>query len=155
MPADSVVGRTRGDRVPRPFPRLDARRKLQRISAILMGKPTNVVSIHPYFKVKPGKLAEARAMLRQFIAKSSHEELLLQYDFTINGDMIHCRESYRGAAGLEAHLKNVGPVLDEFVKLVEIARLEVHGPAAELAKLKPGLAGLNPTWFELECGVTD
>jgi hypothetical protein len=31
-------------------------------------------------------------------------------------------------------------------------RLEVHGPAAELDKLRGPLAGLDPQWFELVPG---
>ena len=119
-----------------------------------MSHSTNFVSIHPYFRVKPGKLAEAKAMLPQFIAKASTEELLLHYDFTINGDEIHCREAYAGAAGLLAHVENVGTVLGEFLKIVELTRVEVHGPADELAKLRGPLADLKPAWFIYECGVS-
>lgn len=118
-----------------------------------MSHPTNVVSIHPYFKAKPGKLAEAKAMLPKFIATTSPEKLMLYYDFTLNGEEIHCREAYVGAEGLLAHLDNVGAVLGEFLKLVDLVRVEVHGPAEELAKLKGPLAGLNPAWFVYEGGV--
>jgi hypothetical protein len=34
--------------------------------------------------------------------------------------------------------------------IVDLTRLEVHGPAAELEKLKAPLAHLNPAWFEVE-----
>ena len=119
-----------------------------------MSHSTNIVSIHPYFKAKPGKLAEARTMLPRFVAKVATEKLTLHYDFTLNGDEIHCRESYAGAEGLLAHIENVGAVLGEFLKIVDITRVEVHGPAEELAKLKGPLAGLKPAWFVYECGVS-
>ena len=32
----------------------------------------------------------------------------------------------------------------------DLTRLEVHGPAAELEKLKNPLAHLNPAWFAIE-----
>jgi len=118
-----------------------------------MSNSTNVVSIHPYFKAKPGKIAAAKAMLPAFVAKTSTEKLNLHYDFTINGDEIHCRESYAGADGLLAHFENVGAVLGEFLTLVDLTRLEIHGPAGELARLKGPLAHLKPTWFVYECGV--
>jgi len=118
-----------------------------------MSYSTDVVSIHPYFKAKPGKLAEAKAMLPKFIAKTATEKLMLHYDFTINGDEIHCRESYVGADGLLAHVANIGAVLNEFLQIVDLTRLEVHGPADELTKLKGPLADLKPTWFVYECGV--
>ena len=118
-----------------------------------MRDSSNVVSIHPYFKAKPGKLAEAKAMLPQFVALVQSEKLTLQYDFTVNGDEIHCRESYVGAEGLLVHAGDVGALLAEFLKLVDIIRVEIHGPAAELEKLKGPMAGLNPAWFVYECGV--
>lgn len=118
-----------------------------------MSQSTNIVSIHPYFKARAGKLAEAKAMLPQFVARVAPEKLTLHYDFTISGDEIHCRESYVNAEGLLAHLDNVGPLLGEFLKLVDITRVEVHGPADELAKLKGPLANLKPAWFVFECGV--
>ena len=118
-----------------------------------MSHSTNVVSIHPYFKAKPGKLAEAKTMLPRFVTKTSTEKLVLHYDFTINGDEIHCRESYVGAEGLLAHVENVGSVLGEFLKIVDLTRLEVHGPAGELAKLRGPLASLKPTWFVYEYGL--
>jgi hypothetical protein len=118
-----------------------------------MRDSSNVVSIHPYFKAKPGKLAEAKAMLPQFVAKVQNEPLTLQYDFTLNGDEIHCRESYVGAEGLLAHAEDVSALLAEFLKLVDITRVEIHGPAGELEKLKGPMAGLKPAWFAYECGV--
>jgi quinol monooxygenase YgiN len=115
--------------------------------------PSKVVSIHPYFKVKAGNWPEAKAALPEFAAKTSTEKGNLYYDFTISGDVIFCREAYVGAEGLLAHVQNVGAILAEFLKLVDIVRIEVHGSAEELAKLKAPLADLKPQWFEFESGV--
>ena len=115
--------------------------------------PSSVVSIHPYFRVKPGKLAEAKAKLPEFVSKTSPEAGNLYYDFTIRDEVIFCREAYAGAAGLLKHLENVGTLLGELLALADVIRVEVHGPAAELEKLKGPLAGLNPEWFVFECGV--
>jgi len=116
--------------------------------------PAKIVSIHPYFKVKPGNLAQAKTLLPEFLARTSNESGNLFYDFTINGDVIFCREAYVGAEGLLRHLENVDPVLKEFLKLVDVIRVEVHGAPEELAKLKGPMAALNPEWFQFECGVT-
>ena len=116
--------------------------------------PAQIVSIHPYFKAKPGNLPRAKALLPEFLARTSSEGGNLFYDFTINGDVIFCREAYVGAEGLLSHLENVEPVLKEFLKLVDVLRIEVHGSAEELAKLKGPMAALNPEWFQFECGVT-
>jgi len=41
----------------------------------------------------------------------------------------------------------VGDLLAEMLQLAALARLEIHGPAAELDKLREPLANLNPAWF--------
>ncbi len=108
---------------------------------------SDLVSIHPYFKAKPGKMAEIKPVLRSFLAKTQVEKDNVQYDFTIDGDVVFCREAYRGAAGALAHLDNVSGPLGEMLKLVDLIRLEIHGPARELEKLKAPMAKLNPQWF--------
>jgi len=115
--------------------------------------PEKVVSIHPYFKVNPGKMAEAKDLLRQMVARTLTESANLYYDFTINGEVVFCREAYVGAEGLLAHVENVGPLLAQFLKIANILRLEVHGTHSELEKLKSPLADLKPEWFVFECGV--
>jgi quinol monooxygenase YgiN len=115
--------------------------------------PAQVVSIHPYFKIKPGKLEQARGLLEQFITRTGAEDANLYYDFTIHGDVLFCREAYVGAEGLLKHLDNVGAQLQELLKLADILRLEIHGATEELDKLKGPLAALNPDWFVFERGV--
>lgn len=112
-----------------------------------MNPLSNFVSLHPYFKAHPGKLETLKAAFPAFIEKTASEEKNLFYGFTINGDEIFCREAYTDAAGLLAHLDNVGAMLAEALKVADLTRLEVHGPATELDKLKKPLAHLNPVWF--------
>lgn len=119
-----------------------------------MMPPENIVSIHPYFKVHAGKMPEARKLLSQMVTRTSTETANLYYDFTINGDVVFCREAYVGAEGLLKHVENVGPILAEFLKLSEVLRVEVHGAGAHLDQLKGPLAKLNPEWFEFACGVS-
>ncbi len=111
------------------------------------------VSLHPYFKVHAGQLDAAKALLREFVAKTATEEKVLYYEFTLNGDEVFCREAYVGAEGVLAHLTNIGAELDRMLTLSSLTRLEIHGPAAELEKLKAPLGGLKPAWFTYECGV--
>ena len=114
---------------------------------------SNIVSIHPYFKVHPGKLAEFKAAMPEFVEKTKGEPRNLYYEFTSNGDEIFCREGYDGAEGVLAHLDNVGALLAEALQIADLTRLEFHGSAEELEKLKGPLAHLNPAWFSRECGV--
>ncbi len=116
--------------------------------------PEKVVSIHPYFRVRAGEMAKAKDLLRQMVARTSTESGNLYYDFTINDDVVFCREAYVEAEALLKHLENVGPVLAEFLKMADVLRVEVHGARASLEKLKSALADLKPEWFVFECGVT-
>lgn len=115
--------------------------------------PSRVVSIHPYFKVKAGKLEEVRAILRKFVERAAGETEILYYDFTLRDDVVFCREAYIGAEGLLAHLTNVGEILQEMLAAADVMRLEVHGAAAELEKLKDALGPMNPEWYVFECGL--
>jgi quinol monooxygenase YgiN len=112
-----------------------------------MNPLSNFVSLHPYFKAHPGKLEAIKAAFPAFIEKTAGEEKNLFYGFTINGDEIFCREGYVDAEGLLAHLDQVGAMLAEALKMADLTRVEVHGPAGELQKLRKPLAHLNPVWF--------
>jgi quinol monooxygenase YgiN len=115
-----------------------------------MSALSNFVSLHPYFKVRPGKIDMIKAMLPLFVEKSATEKACLFYEFSMNGDELFCREAYKNADGLLAHLDNVGPLLAEVMKIADPRRIEVHGPAAELGKLKEPLAHLNQVWFVIQ-----
>jgi len=112
------------------------------------------VSIHPYFRVHAGQMGAVQALLREFIQRTSTEPGVLYYDFSIGGDLVFCREAYRDATALLAHVGNVGAQVERMLTLSALERLEIHGPAAELEKLKGPLAGLKPAWFASECGIT-
>jgi quinol monooxygenase YgiN len=111
---------------------------------------SNFVSLHPYFKVHPGKLEEVKAGFPRFVEKTATEKDCLFYGFTVSGDEILCREAYESAEGVLAHLENIGALLAEMLTMADLTRLEVHGSAVELEKLKAPLAHLNPNWFILE-----
>ncbi len=109
-------------------------------------------TIVPYFNVKEGKLDDFKSLCEQFVSKTNEEQKCLYYGFSFDGNTAHCREGYEDAEGLLAHLENVGALLQESLKIAEIARLEVHGPEEELAKLREPLSGLKPQFFELKYG---
>ena len=118
-----------------------------------MNHPENAVSIHPYFKVHPGKLEAVKAALPVFIQKTATEQNNLYYGFSLNGDELFCREAYADADGLLHHLENVRTELGQMLTMAELVRLEVHGPAEELEKLRGPLADLKPEWFTWLGGV--
>ncbi len=111
------------------------------------------VSIHPYFKVHPGQMSAAQAIVPQFMEKSSAEKGLLYYEFTVNGDVVFCREAYRDAEAALLHLDNVSTPLGAMLQVSDLIRLEIHGPASELEKMKTPLAALPVEWFEYADGL--
>jgi quinol monooxygenase YgiN len=120
----------------------------RRVVQIPKMKPlSHFVSLHPYFKAHPGKLETLKAAFPAFIEKTAREEKNLFYGFTINGDEIFCREGYTDAEGVLDHLENVGALLAAALKMADLTRVEVHGPAKELEKLRKPLSHLHPVWF--------
>jgi hypothetical protein len=109
-------------------------------------------TIVPYFNVPTENLPLFKKICEAFMEKTSLEPKCLYYGFSFDGNMAHCREGYADAEGLLAHLENVGDLLQDALKIAEIARLEVHGPEEELAKLRGPLGSLNPQFFTLEYG---
>ena len=118
-----------------------------------MNYPDNVVTLHPYFKVHADRLAEFKAAFPKFVERTKAEDKVLFYEFTVNGDEVFCREGYVGAAGAMAHLANVGDLLAEGLKIADLTRLEIHGPAAELDQMRGPLAAYKPAWFVREAGL--
>lgn len=107
----------------------------------------------PYFKVNAGKMDAFIDLCEQFMEiTEKNEPNCLYYGFSIKDDVVHCREGYANADAVLAHLDNAGSLLGEALKICEIARLEVHGPEEELAKLRGPLADLNPDFYVLEYG---
>lgn len=117
-----------------------------------MSTQDKACTIVPYFKVPPDKLDAFKRMCEQFVAKAREEEKCLYYGFSFNGEEAHCREGYADAEGALAHLENVGQLLNEALQMVELTRLEIHGPEEELAKLREPLGSMNPHFFTLEYG---
>lgn len=109
-------------------------------------------TIVPYFEVPEENLDAFKALCEEFVEQTRAEPACLYYGFSFNGNRAHCREGYRDAAGLLAHLKNVDALLKRALEIAKITRLEVHGIESELAKLREPLAALQARFYVLECG---
>ena len=109
-------------------------------------------TIVPYFKVHDGKLEAFMLLCEQFVEKTNEEPKCLYYGFSFDGNQVHCREGYADSEGLMRHLENVGSLLQEALRISDLSRLEVHGPADELSKLRQPLEELKPKFFTLEYG---
>lgn len=109
-------------------------------------------TIVPYFEIHPGKMDAFRTLSEQLVAKTREEPGCVYYGFSFNGDRAHCREGYADGDAALAHLGSIGPLLQELLKVSDMTSLEVHGPEAELAKLRAPMADRNVEFFVLECG---
>ncbi len=117
-----------------------------------MSAPDTCCTLVPYFKIHAGQVEAFKALGQRFIAQTRSEPKCVHYAFSFEGDNAHCREGYDDAAGILTHLENVGPLLGEALKIADITRLEVHGPAAEIDKLREPMKGLNPQFYVVEPG---
>lgn len=113
----------------------------------------NSVSINPYFNITDENMAAAKEMLKTFCTLVKKEEGCLYYNFCFKGNVLTCREAYKDAAAVMAHLENCGEALGKFVKIAQLFRIELLGPAQELDKLRPALADMKPDYFILDCGT--
>ena len=110
------------------------------------------VSIHPYFKVKPGLESSFREMCDKMVAKTSAEEGFVNYGFSFSGATVFCRESYVDARAALQHLDNIGELLTEALRFSDLVRLEIHANAEQLEILKEAVAPFNPILYTLEIG---
>jgi len=117
-----------------------------------MALEDTVCTLVPYFVVQDGKLDEFKALGEQMVEKTRSEDEVVFYGFSFSGQKAHCREGYRSAAGVLAHLENVNELLGKALQIASIERLEVHAPAADVAALEGPLKELGPTFFTMESG---
>jgi quinol monooxygenase YgiN len=110
------------------------------------------VSLHPYFKIHAGKIDAFKALCHRFVEKTKTEPGCLYYSFTFDNDLVYCREGYVDAAALLHHADNVGELIQEALTISDLARIEAHGPEAELNKLHERLAPMNAQYFVLYQG---
>jgi quinol monooxygenase YgiN len=109
-------------------------------------------TIGPYFKVHEGRMEAFKDVCERFLNKAREEPACLYYGWSFLDDQVHCREGYKNAEGVLAHLDNVGELLQEALTMADLTRLEIHGPETELKKLRGPLAEINPAFFVLEYG---
>ncbi len=114
----------------------------------------SAVSIHPYYKVNPENYQAFKQLADDLIETTRGEMGCLYYGFSFAENEVHCREAYKNAETLLAHLDNVADLSQRALSISEITRLEIHGPALEISKLREfePMQKLNPKYFVLEGG---
>ena len=119
-----------------------------------MNQFDKAVTLHPYFKVRDENLQLFKRLAEDLIEITRGEMGCLYYGISFSKDEAHCREAYKNAETLLAHLDHVSDLLERIEKIAEISRVEIHGPASELAKVMEfePMKRLNPKYFVLEGG---
>ena len=112
---------------------------------------------YPYFDIKPGMAEKFKGIWFNACPStkaSAESEKTHMYAFAFDKNTALCREAYADAESLLLHVNNVDTPLKAALdpSVAKLLRLEVHGPASELAKLKEALTPLGAEFFELEWG---
>ena len=112
------------------------------------------VSLSPYFEIVPGQEEAFKAVWKQAFEPFAHKDDCVHYAFTFDGVFAHCREAYKDAAGVLQHLGDVDAPLKQVLdpSIAKLLRLECHGPADELAKLREPLGAFGCKFFVAEWG---
>ena len=102
-----------------------------------MSLDTTMVSIHPHFTIKDGKMDQCIALLEEILALTKAKEPdCLFFNITACGsDKAFVREAYKDGAAALFHLKNMGHMIPKLFEVADI-KVQVHGPAEEIDPLK-------------------
>jgi len=100
------------------------------------GKGENTLcTMTPHYTISDW--AAARPLMQGIVDKSSKEAGCNYFGWTKRGDTLHSLEAFVDGDALKAHVDNVRPLMDELQQgPAALERVEVHGPASELAKIK-------------------
>ena len=102
-----------------------------------MSLDTKMVSIHPHFTVKDGKMDQCIALLEEILVmtKSKEPDCLFFNITTCGSDKAFVREAYKDGAAAVNHLKNMGYMIPKLFEVADIY-VQVQGPAREIEPLK-------------------
>ncbi len=102
-----------------------------------MSLDTTMVSIHPHFTIKDGKMDQCIALLEEILVLTKAKEPdCLFFNITACGsDKAYVREAYKDGAAALFHLKNMGHMIPKLFEVADI-NVQVHGPAEEIEPLK-------------------
>ena len=87
-----------------------------------MSLDTTMVSIHPHFTIKDGKMDQCIALLEEILVltKSNEPDCLFFNITTCGQDKAYVREAYKDGAAALFHLKNMGHMIPKLFEVTEI-----------------------------------
>ena len=95
-----------------------------------MSLDTTMVSIHPHFTIKDGKMDQCIALLEEILVltKANEPDCLFFNITTCGSDKVYVREAYKDGSAALFHLKNMGHMIPKLFEVSDIT-VQVHGPA--------------------------
>jgi hypothetical protein len=90
-----------------------------------------------------GKKDAFENLADRFIEKTRNESGIRYYGWSFKDDEVHCRQGYQDAAGFLEHANNVMNLFQEALTISDCTRLAIHGPEAELDKLRAPMAEIE------------
>ena len=102
-----------------------------------MSLDTSMVSIHPHFTIKDGKMDQCIALLEEILAltKANEPDCLFFNITTCGSDKAYVREAYKAGDEALCHLNNMGHMIPKLFEVADID-VQVHGPSKEIEPLK-------------------
>jgi len=154
-PADqlAIIKAKMDDRLTVKFITLDA--GALALAPMPKGATDGHITILPEFTLPAGKEAEFKAGFSKFYDATKAGKGAagcLYYGFAVAEDSIYCREGYTNAEAAGLHGADIKDMLEEPMKAVGAGgfKLNVVGPAGELAKLRPKLEPRGAVFWELD-----
>ena len=102
-----------------------------------MSLDTTMVSIHPHFTIKEGKMDQCIALLEEILVmtRAKEPDCLFFNITTCGSDKAFVREAYKDGAAAVNHLNNMGHMIPKLFEVADID-VQVHGPAEQIKPLK-------------------
>lgn len=112
-----------------------------------------IVTIVGYMTVPEAHADAFRKNCADMIELRSQESghLASAYSFSADGTVVS-REDYDSADAVIRHMELGSHIFGSTQSLVSITGVELHGPAAELEKLRDLFSGISPGFFVTEFG---
>merc|ERR1711988_874079 len=91
--------------------------------------------------------AKFLAGVKDFQNLTKQEQKVRYYGFYLSGSRAICREGYDSSEGFLEHLQNVDGPLKAALEVADVTRVEVHGPASEVDKLREPLSSFPAVFW--------
>jgi len=115
--------------------------------------PMTLMTIQPTFTVKDWDAAAP--IMAEFAEATKTEAGCIYYGWSGSkeNNKLFCREAYVDAAGVIAHLDNVGALVGKLLEsAATLDKIELHGPAAEIDKCKGKMDAFGTTYWTIDSG---